>query len=139
MVQRAGAGVVDRLFEATNDHDVDGMMACFHQDYRSEQPLHPDAGVSGREQVAKNWSLMFAEVPDLRLDVLRAAVAGYEVWTELHVHGQKVDGSSFEYRGMTIWGLRDDLIAWARFYFEPVEVSGPGIEERMQDVLGRGR
>jgi len=139
MVQRAGAGVVDRLFEATNDHDVDGMMACFHQDYRSEQPLHPDAGFSGREQVAKNWSLMFSEVPDLRLDVLRAAVAGDEVWTELRVHGQKADGSSFEYRGMTVWGLRDDLIAWARFYFEPVEVSGPGIEERMQDVLGRGR
>src|SRR5205814_2272684 len=68
----------------------------------------------GREQVAQNWSLMFAEVPDLKLDVLRAAVAGDEVWTEIRVHGQKVDGRSFEYRGMAVWGLRDDLIAWAR-------------------------
>jgi hypothetical protein len=42
-----GSPTVDRLIEATNDHDVNGMTACFHQDYRSEQPLHPEAGFSG--------------------------------------------------------------------------------------------
>src|SRR5438093_3069141 len=120
-----GSPTVVRLVEATNDHDVDGMTARMHEDYRSEQPLHPEAGFSGREQVAKNWSLLFADVPDLRFDVLRAAVAGDEVWTEIRVHGQKVDGSPFEYRGMAVWGLREDLIAWARLYFEPVEVGGP--------------
>ena len=77
------------------------------QDYRSEQPLHPEAGFSGREQVGENWALMFEEVPDLRLDPLRSAIAGDEVWTELRVHGRKVDGNSFEYRGMTVWGVRD--------------------------------
>jgi hypothetical protein len=81
---------------------------------------------------------MFAQVPDLRFDVLRAAVAGDEVWTEIRVHGQTVDGSSFECRGMAVWDQRDDLIAWARLYFEPVDVGGPGIDERMQHVLDRG-
>jgi limonene-1,2-epoxide hydrolase len=132
-----GSAVVDRLIEATNSHDVDAMMECFHQDYRSEQPLHPDAGFSGREQVGKNWSLMFETVPDLRLDVLRSAIAGAEVWTELRVHGRKVEGGPFEYRGMTVWGVRDERIAWARLYFEPVEVGGTGIDDRMQHVLGR--
>lgn len=136
---RTDSPALDRLIEATNDHDVDAMMECFHQDYRSEQPLHPEAGFGGREQVGKNWSLMFEEVPDLRLDVLRSAIAGDEVWMELRVHGNKVDGNSFEYRGMTVWGLRDDRIAWARLYFEPVAVGGPGIDERMQHVLGRDR
>jgi hypothetical protein len=41
---RTGSPVVDRLIEATNDHDVEAMMECFHQDYRSGQPLHPDVG-----------------------------------------------------------------------------------------------
>ena len=131
-----GSQAVDRLIEATNGHDADAMMECLHEDYRSEQPLHPQAGFSGRDQVGKNWSLMFQEVPDLRFDVLRSAVARDEVWTEIHVHGRKVDGGPFEYRGMAVWGVRDDRIAWARLYFETVEVGGPGIDDRMRDVLG---
>jgi hypothetical protein len=130
-----GSLVVDRLVEATNDHDVDAMMACLHSDYRSEQPLHPNAGFSGREQVGRNWSLMFEEVPDLRMDVLRSAIVGDEVWTELRVHGRTADGDPFEYRGMTVWGVVDDRIAWARLYFERVEVGGAGIDERVRQVL----
>jgi hypothetical protein len=134
-----GSSTVDRLIEATNAHDVDAMMECFSQDYRSEQPLHPEAGFSGRDQVGKNWSLMFEEVPDLRIDVVRSAIADDEVWTELRVHGRKADGGPFEYRGMTVWGMRDDRILWARLYFEPVEVGGAGIDDRMQQVLGKDR
>ena len=134
-----GSEVVDRLVEATRAHDAPAMVACFHEDYRSEQPLHPDAGFVGREQVGKNWSSMFAEVPDLAFDVLRSARAGDEVWTEIHVHGRHTDGRSFDYRGMAVWGLRDELIAWARLYFETVEVGGAGIEERTKQVLGNDR
>ena len=131
-----GSRTIDRLVAATNDHDAGAMVACFHEDYRSEQPLHPQAGFSGREQVGRNWSLMFDEVPDLRFDVLRSAVAGAEVWMEARVHGHKVDGSPFEYCGMAVWGLQDDRVAWARLYFEPVETGGPAIDERVRQVLG---
>ena len=131
-----GSGVVDRLIRATNDHDVEAMMACLRQDYRSEQPLHPEAAFGGREQVGANWSLMFQEVPDLRFDVLRSAIAGDEVWTEVRIHGRKAGGEPFEYRGMAVWGVDHDRVAWARLYFEPVEVGGTGIDERMRQVLG---
>ena len=131
-----GSDVVDRLVAATNAHDVDAMMACVEEDYRSEQPLHPQAGFGGREQVGRNWSLLFEEVPDLALDVLRSAIRGEEVWTEIHVHGRKNDGSPFDYRGMAVWGVRGDRIAWARLYFETVETGGPGIDERTQQILG---
>jgi len=134
-----GSGAVDRLIEATKDHDVEAMMACLREDYRSEQPLHPEAGFSGREQVGKNWSLLFEEVPDLRFDVLRSTVAGDEVWTEIRVHGRKASGDAFEYRGIAVWGVRGDQVAWARLYFEPVEVAGSGIDERMQNILGKAR
>jgi len=132
-----GSTVLDRLIEATNDHDAAAMMACLHEDYRSEQPLHPDAGFSGRDQVGKNWSFMFETVPDLRFDVVRSTVAGPEVWMEVRVHGHTTDGNPFEYRGMAVWGVRDDRVAWGRLYFERVEVGGPGIDDRMQQVLGK--
>jgi hypothetical protein len=32
---------MDRLTAAQNAHDLDGMVACFAEDYRSEQPLFP--------------------------------------------------------------------------------------------------
>jgi len=131
-----GSTAFDRLVEATNRHDADAMMRCLHEDYRSEQPLHPEAGFTGPDQVGRNWSLLFAEVPDLAFDVLDSAVAGDEVWTEVRVHGHKADGGPFEYRGMAVWGVDGDRIAWARLYFEPVEVRGGGIDERMRRVLG---
>lgn len=132
-----GSEVVDRMLRATNEHDLDGMVRSFREDYRSEQPLHPEAGFGGREQVRKNWGQMFDEVPDLRCEIVRATTSNDEVWTELRVHGNKRDGSAFEYRGMVVWGVHDDLIAWARLYFEPVEAGGPGIDDRMRHVLGK--
>jgi len=35
--------VVARLRDAMNAHDLEGFLDCFHEDYKSEQPIHPDA------------------------------------------------------------------------------------------------
>jgi len=130
---------MDRLIEAVNAHDPTAMMACLHDDYRSEQPLHPEAAFTGSRQVAVNWSQMFERVPDLIFDVLRSAVAGDEVWTEVRVHGHRTEGDPFEYRGMAVWGVRDDRISWGRLYFEVVETGGAAIDERMEQVLDDDR
>ena len=36
--------------------------------------------------------------------------------------------------GVVIFGLRDDRIAWARLYIEPVEQQGAGIEAAVRDM-----
>jgi hypothetical protein len=54
--QERGKAVSERLLEAINAHDLEGQLACFNEDYRSEQPAHPARAFSGREQVRKNWS-----------------------------------------------------------------------------------
>jgi hypothetical protein len=82
---------------------------------------------------------MFDEVPDLRADLLRSATSDDEVWTEWRMHGAKVDGSAFEYRGIGIWGIDADRIAWAHLYFEPVQAGGGGIDESIQRLVGRKR
>ena len=38
--------MVERLLRATNDHDVEALVACFAEDYENETPLHPAAGLS---------------------------------------------------------------------------------------------
>ena len=119
---------IARLRDAMNAHDLDALAALFAPDYRSEQPLHPDRGFDGRAQVRKNYAVLFSEIQDFRADVLRQTAAGEEVWSEWRMHGTKPDASAFEYRGMTVWGVRDGLIAWARLYFEPVQATGEGID-----------
>ena len=56
---------VDRLLQATNDHDLEALVACFADDYENETPVHPARGFRGREQVRRNWEQIFAHVPDV--------------------------------------------------------------------------
>jgi hypothetical protein len=53
------------------------------------------------------------------------------------MHGAKRDGSAFEYRGVGIWGIDADRIAWARLYFEPLQSEGGGIDESIERLVGR--
>jgi hypothetical protein len=67
------AALVQRLRQATNDHDLDALAGCFAVDYRNETPAHPERGFAGRDQVRKNWAQIFAAVPDVRAEVLSTA------------------------------------------------------------------
>jgi ketosteroid isomerase-like protein len=115
------AAMVQRLERATNEHDLEGLVACFAADYRNETPAHPERGFSGREQVRKNWTQIFAAIPDVTSEVLRYVVDGDVVWTEWEHCGTRRDGSPHIMRGVVIFGVVDGLAAWARFYLEPVQ------------------
>jgi hypothetical protein len=54
--QDHGGSVSERLRQAMNAHDLEAHVACFREDYRSEQPAHPARTFTGREQVRENWS-----------------------------------------------------------------------------------
>jgi SnoaL-like domain len=62
--------VVERLRRAMNAHDLEAHVACFHPDYRSEQPAHPNRGFGGREQVEKNWTSIYGTIPDFHAELL---------------------------------------------------------------------
>jgi hypothetical protein len=73
-------GVLERLRDAQNMHDLDGFLACFDSDYRSEQPAHPGRAFTGREQVRRNWAAVFDAVPDFRAELPRSAQVGDTHW-----------------------------------------------------------
>jgi ketosteroid isomerase-like protein len=130
--------VLARLRRAVEAHDAAAMEACFHPTYTSEQPAHPERGFSGADQVRRNWSELFEEIPDLHLEALRECSAGDETWSEWRFHGTRRDGSAFDYRGVVIFGVREGLIASGRFYFELVETQSGGIEQATHRISGRG-
>ena len=120
--------LIERLRDATNRHDLDAVVACFAVDYRNETPAHPERMFTGREQVRRNWEQIFAAIPDVCTDLVRWAVDGETVWSEWEHRGTRRDGSAHRMRGVIIFGVVDDVISWARFYLEPVQEGGGGID-----------
>lgn len=113
--------LLERLTDAQNLHDVELFVSCFARDYRSEQPAHPGRQFSGRAQVHDNWSAVFAGVPDFRAELLATCRDRDVEWGEVHWHGHHDDGAVFAMRGVIIATVRDERIASARLYVEPVE------------------
>jgi ketosteroid isomerase-like protein len=129
--------MVERLVQATNSHDVDGIAACFAVDYRNETPSHPARGFTGRDQVRRNWEQIFTFVPDLRVEVTRRAFDGDTAWTEWEMKGTRRDGTAHLMRGVVVFGVVGESAAWARFYLEPVDDGPGGVDDAVREQVVR--
>ena len=137
MAPVTGASLLERLAAAANGHDLDALAGCFAPDYRNETPAHPDQGFTGRDQVRRNWEQIFAAVPDLTATVLRSC--GDEVvWSEWEMTGTRRDHSVHQMAGVIVFGVRDGLFSWARFYLEPVQAGGAGPNQAVRQHIGTG-
>lgn len=132
------AAMVHRLQCATNDHDLESVVACFAPDYRNETPAHPERGFTGTEQVRANWMQIFAAIPDLTCTVLSCAVDGETVWSEWEHRGTRSDGTAHVMRGVIIFGVTGDLAAWARFYLEPVQADAGSVDHAVRRQVTPG-
>jgi ketosteroid isomerase-like protein len=130
--------VIERVRDAMNARDVEALVACFQEDYRSEQPAHPDRAFGGREQVRENWSAIFAGVPDFTAELVAAIADGDSEWSEWRWRGTQADGTALDMAGMIVAGTRDGRIAWARLYVEPIEREGGGIRGAVRRMAGEG-
>jgi ketosteroid isomerase-like protein len=128
--------VIERLTAAQNAHDLEAMLACFHDDYRSEQPLFRSRTFQGIDQVRANWSALLEAIPDFQAQILRSAVEGDTVFVEVHWTGTKADGTPLEERGVLIMGVRDDRVAWGRLYADEVEREGADIDAAVRRMAG---
>lgn len=121
--------VLQRMSDAINAHDVDAIANCFTNDYKGEQPLHPEIAVilqrrgyaNGLAQVRENWTGLFAQVPDLRATLVAATIHDDFAWAEWHWQGTRTSGAALNLRGVSVAGLRNGIMAWARIYMEPIQ------------------
>lgn len=138
-VDRLPDGPVRRMFSATQRRDLDAMLAEFADDYVNITPNHPARSFTGSAQVRKNWSALFAGIPDMTVTVLDSATGpGGNVWVEWGSGGTRLDGSAVEQAGVAIFSVRGDRIAAVRFYLEPVERDTADVNAAVQAVTGAG-
>jgi len=130
--------LIDRLTAAQNAHDLEGVLACFHEDYRSEQPIYPARTFQGIDQVRANWSALLEGIPDFHAAIVRSAVDRDTVFVEIHWTGTKADGAPFEERGVLVMGTREERVAWGRLYAEEVEREGADIDAVVRRMAGSG-
>ena len=127
---------INRLHAALNAHDIEAFVACFAEDYRSEQPVHPDRTFLGRDQVRKNWSAIFDSMPGLQAEQLRICADGATAWIEWHWTALLENQPPFDWRGTCLFGVEESRITWARLYMEPVDQSGRGIDATVEEMVG---
>jgi hypothetical protein len=125
--------VIERMHAAYNRHDLEAFLGCFDQNYQSEQPVHPNRGFGGREQVRKNWSAIFESFSDFEAELLRHTSDGETVWSEWHW-----TATGLNMAGVILLGVEEDRIVWGRVYMEPVEEDGENIDEAVQRMTARG-
>ena len=128
--------VLARLDVAMNARDLAAFVACFDENYESDQPAHPDRHFRGRAQVERNWATMFAALPDFHAEIIRSAVDGDTIWVEWRWTGARVDGTRLDARGACVFGVRSGRLTWGRLYMEDVE-AGTGIDDAVRSLAGR--
>ena len=126
--------LVERVCRAVNEHDLEALSACFASAYRNETPVHPARGFEGRAQVRRNWEQIFGGVPDISAEV-RWIADDQTAWSEWEMRGTRRDGSPHLMRGVVIFGVEGDEATWARFYLEPVQDDGEGVNEAVRRAV----
>ena len=128
--------VLDRLVSAVNDHDLDRLVSCFAEDYRLTDPVHPARSFEGAVQVRRNWSTMFAAVPDVQLEVQDRAATESGFWLEATQVGTRHDGVRLKTQTVFVAKVDGGLIRSAHMYAAPVEEGGPGIDAVFAAMAG---
>jgi ketosteroid isomerase-like protein len=132
--------VIERLVSATNAHDLNQLVDCFSPSYVNVTPAHPERGFRGSAQVRRNWTTIFAAVPDIETRVVASAVTdGGQVWTEWEMSGTRRDGAPHAMAGVIIFGVKEDRIVSARFYLEPVETTTGDVNVNVQRLTHESR
>jgi len=128
---------LDRLVQATNAHDLDGVVACFAPDYVNITPAHPARGFVGPEQVRRNWAQIFAAVPDLRVEVVAAVHDGRTAWTQWDMRGTRRDGTAHRMVGVIVFEVEDGLARKATFFLEPVDDRAETVDDAVRSQVVR--
>ena len=127
-----------RLVEATNDHDIEGIVACFSEEYVNVTPCHPARGFTGREQVRRNWTAILGAVPDLVAEVGDFVEAGDGIWSEWEMRGTRRDGVPHLMRGVLVFTVRNGLATHLRFFLEPVDDAPIDADRAVAGLTGDG-
>jgi ketosteroid isomerase-like protein len=114
-----GEELIQRYFDAFNRHDMEGVMACFH-----EQPalVHADGKrLAGRQEVRHSYETEFAMSPDVHCELrMCTGNSGHGVAESLARGTRAKDGKTFEAIGAEVMEIVDGKIKEIRDYHRPI-------------------
>ena len=85
----------------------------------------------------RNWTQIFAGVPDHTAELVASTQDGQVVWSEWTMSGTRVDGRPHLMRGVIVFTVRESLATAARFYLEPVEDADVDADTAVRTILSR--
>ena len=112
--------VIERIKEAVNRRDLDGLMACYDPGIRGEEPTLKDRDFRGIDQLRANWETILAALPDLDMELVDSVSDGERVWAEWRWRGSRTNGTRIVRRGVIIYDVRNDRVVRLRRIMGPV-------------------
>lgn len=115
--------ILERVLDAFNRHDLDGIMAFFADDAVFESPRGPDVWGTrfvGKAAVREGLALRFSGIPDVHYSEDRHFVSGDRGVSEWLLTGTSTAGERIAARGCDLWEFRDGLVVRKDSYWKIV-------------------
>lgn len=117
--------LIDRIQDAFNRHDVDGILSHFSEDVVWLMARGPDAKVGrklvGKRAIGEVLSARYKQIPDMRWTDMRHWVMGDKAISEWIVRGTLPGGGKLNLLGCDLWEFRGDLVTKKDTYWKVVE------------------
>jgi taurine dehydrogenase small subunit len=117
-------GVLERMLDGFNRHDLDAIMSLFARDCVFEAPRGPDPWgrrFEGKEAVAEGLGARFTGIPDVSYEGHGDFVSGERGASEWTLRGTTVDGERLEVRGCDLWTFRGEEVLVKNSFWKIVE------------------
>lgn len=117
-------GLLERLLDAFNRHDVDAILECFAEDAAMEMPRGPHpwgARHVGKAAIREGLGSRFAGIPDVSYTEARHLAHGDRGVSEWLLTGTRVSGEKVAVRGCDLWEFSDGLVVRKDSYWKIVE------------------
>jgi ketosteroid isomerase-like protein len=117
-------GVLARVVDGFNSHDLDAIMSLFVDDCVFVSPRGPDPWgrrFEGQAAVREGLGARFAGIPDVHYGDGDHFVAGDRGASEWTLTGTTVAGERLEVRGCDLWTFRGDEIVVKDSFWKIVE------------------
>jgi taurine dehydrogenase small subunit len=117
--------LIDRIQDAFNRHDVDGILRHFADDVVWLMARGPEAKVGrklvGKQAIGEVLSARYKQIPDMRWVEMRHWVMGDKAISEWIVQGTLPDGRKLDLLGCDLWEFRGELVTKKDTYWKVVE------------------
>jgi ketosteroid isomerase-like protein len=110
--------LIQRYFDAFNRHDLEGVMACFHDEAVIIGPTGKRC--AGRAEVRRSYETEFAVFPDGHCDLRMCTGNSGRGVAESFFHGTRAQHGRVEAIGAEVMEIVDGKIKEIRDYHQPV-------------------